>query len=231
MLTLNQYQPDPKKPDVSIFCSKVEMFLKTHDLPYEGRAANPTKAPKGKLPTLSDGENLIADSDIIIRYLCDKFKIDPEPGLTAEQKALSFFIRKTLEEHYYFIMLHTRWVDPAGWSVANALFFSELPMPLRLVVPGIVRNQVKKGLYAQGIGRHEAEEIDRRGVEVLDHLVPLMGKTPFIFGDEPTLVDCVVFPILWGAFNFPSDSALKRAVNKVPEFRAYVDHIQKRYYH
>lgn len=230
MLTLHQFVPDPKRPDVSAFCSKVEMFLKIHELPYEGKKGNPTKAPKGKLPTLKDGTRLVADSDIIIRYLCEAYKIDPEPGLTPEQKALSFMIRKTMEEYYYFIMLHTRWVDPRGWSVSHRLFFSDLPAPLKLVVPGIVRKQVTKGLHAQGIGRHETEEISRRGREVLEQLAPFIGRSSYIFGESPSLVDCVVFPYLWGAFHFPSDSELKRAAEENPAFKAYVDRILKRYY-
>ena len=146
MLTLNQFAPNPKCPDISTFCSKVEMFLKVNELPYQGLPASPIHAPKGKLPTLLDGKDLIADSELIIRHLCKKFKIDPEPGLTPEQKAISFMIRKTMEEHYYFIMLHTRWVDPKGWSVVNKLFFSAIPKPLKLVVPGIVRKQVTKAV-------------------------------------------------------------------------------------
>lgn len=230
MLTLNQFAPNPKCPDISTFCSKVEMFLKVNELPYQGLPASPNQAPKGKLPTLLDGQDLIADSELIIRHLCKKFKIDPEPGLTPEQKAISFMIRKTMEEHYYFIMLHTRWVDPKGWSVVNKLFFSAIPKPLKLVVPGIVRKQVTKGLLAQGIGRHDDPEISRRGREVLQHLGQFIGKSDCVFGDQPTLVDCVVFPYLWGALNFPSDSELKRAADENPHFKAYVDRILKRYY-
>lgn len=230
MLILNQFQPNPKRPDLSTFCSKVEMFLKVNELPYEGNTAMPNKAPKGKLPTLLDDKDLIADSELIIRHLCEKFQIDPEPGMTPEQKAIAFMIRKTMEEHYYFIMLHTRWVDPKGWTVVNKLFFSALPKPLRIVVPGIVRKQVTKGLLAQGIGRHEDPEISRRGREVLEHLSQFIGKSDYIFGDQPTLVDCVVFPYLWGAFNFPTDSELKRVAEANPKFKLYVDRILKRYY-
>ncbi len=230
MLTLHQYQPNPKRPDVSAFCSKVEMFLKIHRLPYEGAVGNPVKAPKGKLPTLSDGNKLIADSENIIQYLSDKLGIDPEAGLTEEQKAVSFMIRKTMEEYYYFIMIHTRWIDPRGYDVVKGLFFEELPIPLRLVVPKLVQKQTQKALYAQGIGRHDEEEIGRRGRDVLEHLAYFIGKSDYIFGDEPSLVDCVVFPFLWGAYYFPTNSILKKTAEEHPEFRAYVDRILQRYY-
>lgn len=230
MLTLHQFIPNPKRPDVSVFCSKVEMFLKIHNLPYEGKQGNPVKSPKGKLPTLKDGDQLIADSEIIIRHLSEKYKIDPEPGLTPEQKSISFMIRKTLEEHLYFIVLHTRWIDPRGWSVVNGLFFGKLPAPLKLVVPHIVRRQVAKSLHLQGISRHDSAEISRRGLEVLEKLAPFVGKSDYIFGDEPTLVDCVVFPYLWGVIHFPSDNDLKVAAKANPNFVSYVDRIIKRYY-
>lgn len=230
MLTLHQFVPNPKRPDPSAFCSKVEMFLKINGIAYEGRVGNPTKAPKGKLPTLRDGDTVVADSDVIIRYLAEKFKIDPEAGLTPEQKALSFMIRKTMEEHYYFIMLHTRWIDPAGWAVSKPLFFGHLPKPVQLIAPGIVRKQVRGSLHAQGIGRHEPQEIDRRGREVLDHLKVFFGKTDYIFGDKPSLVDCTVFPYLWGALHWPSDSELKRVVKSFAPFEEYVGRILNRYY-
>lgn len=230
MLTLHQYVPNPKRPDPSVFCSKVQMFLKINKLPYEGKKANPVKAPKGKLPTLLDGDELIADSDVIIRHLCKKYNIDPEPGLSTEQKAISFMLRKAMEEHYYFIMLHTRWIDPKGWAVSKPLFFGDLPKPLQLVAPHIVRKQVRSGLKAQGIARHEEKEIDYRGREVLDHLKAFVGKHDFLFGDQPTLADCTVFPYLWGAFHWPSESELKRAAFEYPPFEAYVNRILERYY-
>lgn len=230
MLTLHQYVPNAKRPDPSAFCSKVELFMKINSISYQAKKGNPTKAPKGKLPTLRDGENVIADSEIIIRYLCKKYNIDPEQGLNAEQKALSFMIRKTMEEHYYFIMLHSRWIDPRGWAVSKPLFFGELPIPLQLIVPGIVRKQVKGSLHAQGIGRHDPAEIDLRGREVLDHLKPFFGKSDFILGDKPTLVDCTVFPYIWGALHFPSESELKTATKEFPPFAAYVERILNRYY-
>ncbi len=230
MLTLHQFVPNPRRPDPSAFCSKVELFLKIHNLPYQGKKGNSTKAPKGKLPVLLDGSEAVADSDVIIRHLCKKHHIDPEAGLSPEQKALSFMIRKTMEEHYYFIMLHTRWIDPRGWEIVKPLFFSELPTPIKWIVPAIIRRQVKSGLKAQGIGRHEEAEIEHRGREVLEHLKPFFGKSDYLFGSEPSLVDCTVFPYLWGALHFPSESELKRVTKGYKPFEEYVERILNRYY-
>lgn len=232
MYTLHQFVPNPKVPDPSAFVSKVQLFMKINDIEFKGTEGDPRKAPKGKLPVLgdSDGNRLIADSESIIRYLSDKLHIDTEAGLTTEQKALSFMIRRTMEEHLYFIVLHARWVNEAGWAVAKPLFFGKLPKPLQFIVPGIVRKQVEKSLHSQGIARHEQEEIDRRAHEVLDHLKVFMGKSDFIFGDKPTLVDCTVFPYLWGAIHWPSDNELKRVVQNHPPFVAYVERIMQRYY-
>ncbi len=230
MLTLHQFVADSKRPDPSAFCAKVQLFLKMNNISYETKKGNPTKAPKGKLPILSDGDKIIADSDVIISYLCKKYKIDPELHLSREEKAISFMIRKTMEEHYYFIMLHTRWVDPRGWAVARPLFFGDLPQPLQLLVPTLVRRQVKNCLYGQGIGRHEQEEIDRRGVEVLENLKVFVGPKDYIFGDKPTLADCTVFPFLYGAIHWPSDSELKSTALAHLPFQQYVERITSRYF-
>ncbi len=230
MLTLHEYVADTKRPDPSAFCAKVQLFLKMNNISYDAKKGNPTKAPKGKLPVITDGDKIIADSDVIISYLCKKYKIDPDAHLSREEKAISFMIRKTMEEHYYFIMLHTRWIDPKGWAVAKPLFFSDLPKPLQLFVPDIVRRQVRGSLHGQGIGRHEQEEIDRRGIEVLDHLKVFVGQSDYLFGNKPSLADCTVFPYLWGAIHWPSESELKTAVMNHPPFLQYVDRIVTRYF-
>lgn len=230
MITLYQFLPPRKGPDPSPFCGKVDAFLKLTKLPHEVKAGNPTKAPKGKLPMIKDGSRVICDSDDIIRYLSEAYKIDLEKDLTPEQKSQSFMVRKTLEEYLYFIVLHKRWIDDRGWKVIEPLFFGSLPFPVRGIVGRMVRGQVRKYAHGQGIGRHTLDEIDRRGAEVLQNLAPLIPKQGFFFGNEPTLVDCVIFPFLHNSLHHPVNDELKRTGDRFPHLRAYDEAMMKRLY-
>lgn len=230
MITLYQFLPPRKGPDPSPFCAKVDTFLKLTKLPHEVKPGNPIKAPKGKLPMIKDGDRVICDSDDIIRYLSETYKVDLDKNLTDEQKALSFMVRKTLEEYFYFIVLHKRWIDDRGWKIIQPIFFGTVPLPLRGFVSGMVRGKVRKYAHGQGIGRHTLDEIDRRGAEVLQNLAPLIPKQGFFFGSGPTLVDCVLFPFLHNALHHPVDDELKRTSKRFPHLHAYDDMMVKRLY-
>ena len=70
MITLYQFPPAWGLPNASPFCMKVETYLRMCNLPYTTvNVLNPAKGPKGKLPYITDGSNIVADSGLILDYL------------------------------------------------------------------------------------------------------------------------------------------------------------------
>jgi len=69
MIHLYQFAPVWGIPNLSVFCVKLETYLRMANLSYEKHSTVPFKAPKGKLPFIEDQGNKIADSRFIIDYL------------------------------------------------------------------------------------------------------------------------------------------------------------------
>ena len=64
MITLYTFGPAFGLPDPSPFVTKAEVLLKMAGLPYRMDTKGFRKAPKGKLPYIRDGEDIIADSTL-----------------------------------------------------------------------------------------------------------------------------------------------------------------------
>ena len=88
-----------------------------------------------------------------------------------------------LEDHFYWVMLHGRWVDPQGWSVTREVFFGGLPRPLRDLVPLLVRRSLRRDLRGQGLGRHDLPEIQSLGAEDVEALAAHLAA----LRDQPAL--------------------------------------------
>ena len=58
------------------------------------------------------------------------------------------------EEHLYPLLLATRWLDHANFAKGPIQFFEGLPLPVRLIMPPLIRRKVKKTMELQGFGRH-----------------------------------------------------------------------------
>lgn len=62
MITLYSFGPGFGLPDPSPFVTKAEVLLKMAELPYRSDTTGFKKAPKGKLPYIDDGGEIISDS-------------------------------------------------------------------------------------------------------------------------------------------------------------------------
>lgn len=123
MIKLFQF---PAGRDIANFsppCMKVETYMRMAGIPFEiVSVRNPAKAPKGKLPYITDGKQTVADSHFIIHYLKDKFGDILDDHLTPKEKALSRAIQVLLDEHLYWVLVYSRWSDDHGWNIAKTLF-------------------------------------------------------------------------------------------------------------
>ncbi|BBM84280.1 glutathione S-transferase family protein [Candidatus Uabimicrobium amorphum] len=228
MIHLNQFSKIPNKPDPSPFCVKCEIFMKMNDIEHKCRLGNVQKAPKKKLPYIEDGETIICDSEDILHYLAKKFDIDMDKDLSNREKAISFGMRKMLEEHFYFLLVYARWIDDEGWADTSQTMKKLFPPVLRSILPGVIRKGLKKTLHGQGTGRHSHEEIVVKVNEVFQSLESLLDGKDFLMGDKPTLLDVSAFSFLTAVANYPSF-----ATKELQKYKSLVDYekrIAQQYY-
>ncbi len=230
MIRLYQFQPAYGLPNASPFCMKLETWLRMTGLPYQALLGDPRKAPKGKLPYIEDDGVLLGDSHLILDYLRAQYGVDPDAGLTPPQRALSTAVTRMLEDHFYWVMLHSRWIDPQGWTVTRGVFFGGLPRPLRDLVMLLVRRSLRRDLRGQGLGRHDLPEIQSLGAEDVEALAILLGARPYFLGEQPRTLDAVAHAFLAGMLAFPVDAPVKEAIAAHANLMHFIERMNARFY-
>lgn len=230
MITLFQTPPAWGLSSFSPFCLKIETYLRMSELPYEAKEGDIRKAPKGKVPWIEDGGKLISDSTDIIDYLKKSYG-DPLDGeLDAEQRAIALAIQRMVEEHMYFAIAALRWRSDAAWPHLKKAFAPVLPKLLAPVISKVIRKSVDKAVNAQGMGRHDHDDIVKRFQRDLDALSVLLGDKPFMLGDEPTSVDAMMYGFGAQVYYTPWDSDEKRAFGACENIAAHCERMKQRYW-
>jgi len=151
-------------PNLSPFCCKLETWLRIAQVLYEVvDTPDPRKGPKGKLPFIEDAGVRIADTSIIVNHLVQTRGVDPDARLDTSQRATALLVQRTLEEHYAFVTLYTHFIRDEGWRHTH-VGFNTIPALVRPLVASMVRKQMRKILWTQGVLRHSDEEIIESGV-------------------------------------------------------------------
>lgn len=231
MIELFKFKPVGNLPDPSPFCMKVETFLKMAALEYRNVEINdPNKGPKGKLPFIQDGENVVGDSSLIIEYLTDRYSPAIHRDLNKQQNAIGHSLTKLLEERFYWIVVYSRWIDDRCWPSIRDEFFGSLPKPIRFPLAGWVRKRVKRDLRGQGIGRHSQDEIYAMGRQDLQSVSDILDANDFMLGNNPTQFDCSVHAFVATAIQFSLDTPLKAFGLTLPNLVDYNDRMNGLYY-
>ena len=211
-------------PNLSPFCCKLETWLRIARVPYEiVETPDPRKGPKGKLPFIEDAGMRVADSSRIIDHLVKTRGVDPDLRLNTSQRAIALLVQRTLEEHYAFVVLYTHFIRPDGWRHTRRSFDS-VPAIVRPLVGNLVRGRMKKMLWMQGVLRHSDEDIIESALRDWRAVLKVLGDQPFIFGDEPTGLDAIVFGALATTMLTPIESPIRDFLRSQPAAVAYVAH-------
>ena len=220
--------------DPSPFVIKIDAYLRFSGIEYESdhHSKNLQKAPKGKLPFITDLESnqKIADSQAIIKYLVEKYGDQLDSGLSASQKAQSYLITKSLDENLYFCLVYSRWLCDDTWPIVKKTFFGFLPPLVRNIVPAIVRQSVKKSLKGQGLTRHDHEEILEIYKQSLSALSDLLGEQEYFYGDNPTSLDAACYGHIVGFIMSEIKNPFNQIAAGFDNLVAYCERIEKRFY-
>jgi glutathione S-transferase len=236
MITLYGFGKSFGVMDASPFVVKVDTFIRMAKLPHEviSNSSNLKKAPKGKLPFITDSTNgtteIVADSQAIIEYLTEKYSISLNENLSPEQAAQAYLLTKSLDENLYWCLVYSRWVLEDTWQVAKKEFFGLLPAPLRLFVPSLVRKGVKKSLHVQGMGRHSKNEILAISDKSFAALSTLLGDKNYFFGDKVSTFDATAYSLLCQFITVNCDNEFNAKAKNYQNLVEYCQRIEQTYY-
>jgi glutathione S-transferase len=150
--------------------------------------------PRGKVPVLVQGSEIVADSDRIARHLEARY---PEPGLIPadpQARAYATLLESWADGALHFVVGGFKWLNPANRAAALANTAGEVaggllgPVVGRVLLRRERRRYAAWGYTAETLGRLEGRM--REDLAVLGAL--LAGK-PYLLGRSPTLADIAAF--------------------------------------
>ncbi|MFZ2314702.1 MAG: glutathione S-transferase family protein [Gammaproteobacteria bacterium] len=210
---------------------KLETYLRMTNQPFEiVKIVDVRKTPKGKLPYIQDNDKIISDTSFIIDYLKKTYGDNLDNQLTDQQKAEALSIQRLVEEHLYWVMVYSRWIDNRNWPTLKKTFFGKMPPVLKSIIPYLVRKKVKRVLAAQGIGRHSEADIYALGIQDINALSVLLNNQPFFLGNQPTSLDASTFAFLLSILKAPIESPLKAHLEARQNLVAYCGRMWEKYY-
>ena len=230
MITLHTSGPMFGLPHPSPFVIKADVLLKMSGLEYREAPMTFSGAPKGKVPYISDDGVVLGDSYFIRRHLETKYKIDYSGGYDAKTLALGWAIERMLEEHFYFLSVHERWLIDENFEKGPRQFFNMAPAPLRPIIRVLIRGKVRKMLKAQGLGRHTAAERLELGMGDVNSVAALLGNNAYLLGDKICGADASVFGSLYSASSSYFNTELGTYIRSQPKIMAYLERMRARFF-
>lgn len=226
MITLYTLPPAFGERNPSPFCLKVEMALTHLKLDFD---IKPTlalnRAPKGKAPWLDD-DGIIADSELILAHLDRKTGGGLFGQLTAREMAVGTAFTRLAEDHLYWIVVASRWLDDQWFEVVKRDFFGALPWPLRGALPLVARRRMRQTYYLHGLGRHTLEEQRAFARRDLDALTAQVAAQEYIASDRLTVHDFAVASLVAAMMDNQPATWVSAMANEMQPLRDYIERVQ-----
>jgi len=211
MLTLYSYPPLFGVADNNGYGLKVYAFLKltgvafTHEHIFDA-----SKAPRGQLPYIVDGNDTVGDSGTIIAWLIDKYRLTIDATLTEAQRTQDLLVTRMLDDLYW-VMSYSRWKDERYWHLFRDALKREHP---QLTDDGLMKAREfnAQRYYYQGIGRFDPDAAMARGLADLAAIANLIPAQGYVHGDKPTSVDAGLYGFISNIYFYDIDTPLKRFV-------------------
>jgi glutathione S-transferase len=226
MLTLFSYPELYGLADNNPYGLKVFAFLRLCRLSFRHEhILDATAAPRGQLPYIIDDDTTVGDSDAIIEYLTDRYDVDIDDSLTANQRRTSLFVRRTLDDLYW-VMSYSRWRDPRFWPLFCDALLREHPGLQRDSLAQAQRYNFERYHY-QGIGRFEPEQVYARGSADLEAIAALLGESPFVFGQTASSTDAGLYGFLANIYFYPIETPLRALLSTRPNLVSFCERLHE----
>jgi len=210
---LHMHPPSKTLPTTSMFCLKLETYIRMHKIPYESHYGYKV-GKNGKVPWIEYKTDRISDSASIIQFLDKTFEISPiDSHLSEAQQHIAHALQVMLEENTYWAVQYSRWVDRfnefkreiAEWNGGGIGFNVNVKMSQR---------KVRSGLESHGLGRHTKEEVYALAAKDLKALSGVLGEQQYLFGDSVSTVDLVAFSLVAQITQLGLDTPLSTLINE-----------------
>ena len=188
------------------------------------------KAPKGKLPYIRDGEDIIADSTFIRLHLEKRYNIDFDEGLSPKERGLAWAVEKMCEDHLYWLLVYALWADDANFKRGPAKFFDAAPAPVRPYLKWFIRRRVKQALRGQGAGRYSESERAILADRTFASLSAILGDQAYIMGEKPCGADATVFAFVLGTLRPGFDASIQTSAGSHANLKDYCARLNRQYY-
>jgi glutathione S-transferase len=214
--------------NVSPFCLKVEMALVHLKQDFDiFEETDPRKAPKGKLPYLLIDGDKMPDSELILEYLDNKTDGGLFGGLSALEMAQGTAFTRLADDHLYWMVVASRWLDEDWFPNIREGFFSYLPAPVSYLVSKLARRQVRQTYDLHGLGRHSMEEQEHFARRDLKAIADVVAEQHYIVGSRLTAYDFSVASLLAGAMDNKPATWVTGLIDEFPALREYAERVQQ----
>lgn len=232
MTTLFSFGPNFGLPDPSPFVLKTDLYMRMAGISFDSHpdVQNLRQAPKGKLPYVQDGKDIIADSYFIQQHFEQQGHSTLDNWLSEQQKAFSHLISKSLDENFYWTIVYSRWMRDDTWPLIKTAFFGAMPFPLQYIVPRIARKNVKDKLSKHGMGKHSDAEIMQIAKHTLQSLSVLLADKTYLWGDKPCSFDATAYAFLANVILVDIDNPLNVMARSFNNLVNYCQRIRLEYY-
>ena len=190
---------------------KVFAFLKLAGVPFQHvHIFDASMAPRGQLPYIVDGDDTVGDSETILSYVTQKYRVNIDASLTPSQRITNLLITRLLDDLYW-VMSYSRWKDERYWNAFRGALLREHP---QLTEEGLIQAKTynSQRYYYQGIGRYDPDAVMARGLADLEVLARLIPSRGYFHGKQPTSIDAGIYGFIANIYFYDIDTPLKRFV-------------------
>src|SRR6516162_1520601 len=212
MLTLYSYPTLFGIADNNGYGLKLYAFLKLTGVSFRHEHIfDASKAPRSQLPYIVDGDDIVGDSETILAYLTQKYRLTIDAALTPAQRTTNLLITR-MHDDLYWVMSYSRAKDERYWHAFRDALLREHPS---LTEEGLAKAQEfnSKRYYYQGIGRYEPAAAMARGLADLEALANLIPLNDYLHGASPTSIDASIYGFIANIYFYDIDTPLKQFVS------------------
>ncbi|MBR1122997.1 glutathione S-transferase family protein [Bradyrhizobium lablabi] len=211
MLTLYSYPTLFGVADNNGYGLKVFAFLRLAGVPFtHEHIFDASKAPRGQLPYIVNGEDTVGDSETILAYLTQKYRLTIDAQLSKAERTTNLLVTRTLDDLYW-VMSYSRWKDERYWLLFRDALLREHPS---LTVDGLAKAKEfnAQRYYYQGIGRFDPDAAMARGLSDLRAIADLIPAQGYVHGEQPTSIDAAIYGFIANIYYYDIDTPLKQFV-------------------
>ena len=211
MLTLYSYPTLFGVADNNGYGLKVFAFLRLAGVPFRHEHIfDASQAPRGQLPYIVDGDDIVGDSETILHFVARKYALGIDAALDSSQRTTNLLVTRMLDDLYW-VMSYSRWQDERFWPAFRDALLREHP---NLTEDGLAKAKAfnHQRYYYQGIGRFDPDAAMGRGLADLEALAALIPSQGYVHGDKPTSIDAAIYGFIANIYFYDIDTPLKQFV-------------------